>query len=122
MIPPWARVDLGVMAIKKYSAFPKALALLEPHHQMYFSVISRPLVGGGGLTPLQRCSRCILQTQPTGQEDKGDKKSERKEGITDLVSLSFIATLVRYLMPNPVYICSAFNKFPDFLYRHLKLW
>ena len=22
---------------------------------------------GGGLTPLQRCSQCILQTQPTGQ-------------------------------------------------------
>ena len=32
-----------------------------------FSVISRTLVGGGGLTPLQRSSRCILQPQPTGQ-------------------------------------------------------
>ena len=35
-----------------------------------FSVISRTLVRGG-LTPLQRCSRCILQPQPTGQE-KGE--------------------------------------------------
>ena len=32
------------------------------------SVISRTLVGrGGGLTPLQRCSQCILQPLPTGQ-------------------------------------------------------
>ena len=27
-------VDLGVMAKKGYSAFPKAPALLEPHHQI----------------------------------------------------------------------------------------
>ena len=25
-------------------------------------------LGGGGLTPLQRSSQCILQPQPTGQE------------------------------------------------------
>ena len=29
-----ARVDLGAMAMKGYSAFPKAPALLEPHHQI----------------------------------------------------------------------------------------
>ena len=29
-----SRVDLGAMAIKGYSAFPKAPALLEPHHQI----------------------------------------------------------------------------------------
>ena len=28
----WARVDQGAMVIKEYSAFPKAPALLEPHH------------------------------------------------------------------------------------------
>ena len=33
-----------------------------------FSVKSKTLVVGGGLTPLQRCSQCILQPQPTGQE------------------------------------------------------
>ncbi len=27
-------VDLGAMAIKGYSALPKAPALLEPHHQI----------------------------------------------------------------------------------------
>ena len=34
MLPLLARVDQGVMAIKEYSAFPKAPALLEPHHQI----------------------------------------------------------------------------------------
>ena len=29
-----ARVDLGAMAMKGYSTFPKAPALLEPHHQI----------------------------------------------------------------------------------------
>ena len=34
VLPRRARVDLGAMAIKGYSAFPKARALLEPHHQI----------------------------------------------------------------------------------------
>ena len=34
VLPFPVRVDLGVMAIKGYSAFPKAPALLEPHHQI----------------------------------------------------------------------------------------
>ena len=50
MLPRWARVDLGAMAMKGYSAFPKAPALLESHHEI-FSVISRTLVGGGGAYP-----------------------------------------------------------------------
>ena len=32
VLPFRARVDLGMMTIKKYSAFPKDLALLESHH------------------------------------------------------------------------------------------
>ena len=48
------------MAMKGYSAFPKALALLEPHHHIQDT-------RWGVLTPLQRSSRCILQPQPTGQ-------------------------------------------------------
>ena len=32
-----------------------------------FSVISKTLVSGGGLSPQQKSSRCILQPQPTGQ-------------------------------------------------------
>ena len=46
MLPLRARVDLGAMAMKGYSAFPKAPALLQPHHLM-FSVISRHSLGGG---------------------------------------------------------------------------
>ena len=34
VLPLRARVDLGAMAMKGYSAFPKAPALLEPHHQI----------------------------------------------------------------------------------------
>ena len=33
-IEPSAKVDLGAMAMKGYSAFPKAPALLEPHHHI----------------------------------------------------------------------------------------
>ena len=42
---PDARVDQGAMAIKRYSAFPKAPALLKTYYQN-FSVISRTLVSG----------------------------------------------------------------------------
>ena len=34
MLPLWARVNLGAIAIKRYSAFPKAPDLLEPHYQI----------------------------------------------------------------------------------------
>ena len=56
------RVDLGAMAIKEYSAFPKAPALLEPHYQC-------PILDtrwDGGLTVMHRCSRSILRPQRTG--------------------------------------------------------
>ena len=61
VLPLLARIDLGEMAIKRYLVFSKAPVLLEPHHQI---VLSRTLVGG--VTPLQRYSRYILQLQPTG--------------------------------------------------------
>ena len=34
VLPRWIRVDLEVMTMKGYSTFPKAPALLEPHHQI----------------------------------------------------------------------------------------
>ena len=34
VLPFRARVDLRAMAMKGYSAFPKAPASLEPHHQI----------------------------------------------------------------------------------------
>ena len=63
MLPLQVRVDMEAMAIKKYSAFPKSAALLEPHVQ----IVLCHIVWGGGLTPTQRSNRCILQFQPTGQ-------------------------------------------------------
>ena len=57
-----ARVDLGTMAMKKYSAFPKAPALLESYHQIVSCHIQDTCCGGS-LIPWQRCSRCILQLQ-----------------------------------------------------------
>ena len=57
------RVDLGAMAMKGYSAFPKSSStagtspsdclVLYPGHSLGAEV--------------QRCSQCILQPQPTGQ-------------------------------------------------------
>ena len=52
MLPLRARVDLGAMAMKGYSTFPKAPALQDLTIR-FFSVISRTLVVGGGL-PLCR--------------------------------------------------------------------
>ena len=34
VLPLRARLDLGAMAIKGYSTFPNAPALLEPHYQI----------------------------------------------------------------------------------------
>ena len=34
VLPFWARVDMGAIAMKGYSAFPKAPASLELHHQI----------------------------------------------------------------------------------------
>ena len=45
MLPFRARVDLGAVPMKRYSAFPKAPALLEPYHQIVLCHI-RTLVGG----------------------------------------------------------------------------
>ena len=36
VLPFRARVDLGAMAMKGYSAFPKAPASLELHHQIIY--------------------------------------------------------------------------------------
>ena len=50
VLPLRARVDLGVMIMKGYSAFPKAPALLEPHK-------SDCLVGG--VLPLYGDADCV---------------------------------------------------------------
>ena len=48
-----ASLDLGAMAVKEYSAFPKAPALLETQHDCLMSYLGHSLVG--------RCCQYILQ-------------------------------------------------------------
>ena len=66
-----ARLNLGGTAMRGYSAFLKPRVLQEPHPQNVCCV-SRTLVGGGGLTRLQRCSRYILHPRRLGSEDLGN--------------------------------------------------
>ena len=66
VLPCRARLDQGAMAMKGCSVFPKAPALLGPHHQIVSCHIKDTHLGGG-LTHLQSCSRYILQPQATGQ-------------------------------------------------------
>ena len=55
MLPYRARVDLGAMAIKGYSAFPKAPASLDRHHEIVYCYIQDTRWGwGGGFLPLCR--------------------------------------------------------------------
>ena len=64
VLPFQVRVDLGVMAMKGYSAFSKLRELMKPWHQ----IVSCHILDThwwGRLTPQQRCSRCILQLQRT---------------------------------------------------------
>ena len=84
VLPIRATVDRRAMAMKGYSAFPKASALPEPHHQIvkchnrtystssaywavWFSFISRTPFKGC-LTPPRKSSWCILQLKLTGQK------------------------------------------------------
>ena len=63
VLPFQAWVDLVAIAMKGYSAFPKAPVLLEPHHQIIKSYLGHLLWVG---TSMQRWSWCILQPQTTG--------------------------------------------------------
>ena len=47
VLPHRARVDLGAMAVKGCSAFPKAPVVLEPHHQIVECHIQDTHWGGG---------------------------------------------------------------------------
>ena len=51
--------------MKGYSVIPKAPALPEPHHPVVYCHIKDTC--WGSLTPLQWCSRCILQPQENGK-------------------------------------------------------
>ena len=61
-LPLQARVDLGVMTMKGYSAFSSIIGT-SPLGCLVSLNTRRE-----GLTPLQRSSQCILQHKPTGQK------------------------------------------------------
>ena len=90
MLPLWVWVNWGAIAMKGYSAFPKAPALLKPHHQIVECYIQDSR--WGSLTPLQRCSQRILQPQSAGQ-----KISWRKQ-MWQIWSESGI--VIRFLLPE----------------------
>ena len=70
MLPFQARVDMGAMATKGYSTFPKAPASLEPHYQIVWCHIQDTRLRGG-LTLSAEVHLCILQPQPTEQPSYG---------------------------------------------------
>ena len=53
------------MAMKEYSTFPKAPALLKPHYEIVQCRILNTRLRD--LTPVQGCNQCILQPHATGQ-------------------------------------------------------
>ena len=61
----WAWLDLGAIAMNRWPAFSKAPGLLKPHHQIVWCHNQDTRCGDHNL--LQRCSRCIIHSQPTGQ-------------------------------------------------------
>ena len=125
MLPLWARVDLGAMAIKGSSKFPRSSIITGTSQSDY--TVSYPgdsLVGG--LTPLQRSSRCVLPLKPTEQcvcvcvclclkEKLGGKchKSNNLFGVSSFqpsrVSFKFCYCLLRkmfYFLSSNCWICS----------------
>ena len=54
VLPLRDRMDLGAIAVKGYSAFPKTPALLEPHHQTVYCHIQDIHWVGWGFLPLCR--------------------------------------------------------------------
>ena len=57
--PLWSRVNLGAMALKEYSAFSKAPALLESHYHIVLGHI-RTLAG----EVLPHCRDAVYSTAP----------------------------------------------------------
>ena len=45
MLPLWAGVDQGEMAMKGYSTFPKVAALMKPYHQIVLCHIQDTYLG-----------------------------------------------------------------------------
>ena len=65
MLPLRVRVDLGAMAMKRYSPIPQSTSITGASpSDCLVAYLGHSL--GGGLAPQQRCSQCIQQPQLTG--------------------------------------------------------
>ena len=73
VLTPQIRVNLGVIAIKGYSTFPRAPEI-EPHHQVQFSVILRTLASGRRrLAPLQGIQSTSSEPRQQGVRNKNNR-------------------------------------------------
>ena len=77
VLPFWARVNLGAIAMKRFSGFSKAPASLEPHHQIVQNH-TRTLVGGGvGFLHLCRSAVGVFyNSSRLGKVDEVEKNIE----------------------------------------------
>ena len=92
MLPLQAKVDLGVMAIKGYSIFPKVPALLTIR---LFSVISSTLVGGESY----HCAE-MQSVYSAAPADWVEKQNNVKVDRVEV--LRFKKRVTGYLVYNPV--------------------
>ena len=111
VIPQRARVDLEAMAIKGYSAFPKAPELLELHHQIVLCHIQDTRCGGGHI-PLQRSIRCILQPQPTRQSTFWTELSSLVFSSIHLLRLQFLIIWI-YVTSGITIVCKVVSFTPE---------
>ena len=63
------RVDMGAMAMKGYYAFPKAHALLEPHHQIGKYHIQDTRLGVGSYYSAEVQKLCLKQHVDINKSD-----------------------------------------------------
>ena len=80
------------MAIKGYSAFPNAPALVEPHNQMFSNYFQD--THWRSLTPLQRCSRCIFFSASS------DWAKQKGKFLDSFFFLGY-SCYVKYQQPHP---------------------
>ena len=87
------------MTIKGYFTFPKAPALLEPHQLIVLCHIQDTC--WRSLTPLLRCSQCILQLQPNGPQFLSEVQQVQSQFsfLTDYRAMVKECCLPYYLSP-----------------------
>ena len=81
VLPHQARVDLGAMAMKRYSALPQNSIITG-------ASLSDCLMSYTGHSPLQKCNWCILPPQPIGLALSREKR-KRFANVTGKVQQAF---------------------------------